>query len=166
MSLTPLLNASFAVQLHAVGAIVALFLGAYIFFNPKGTPVHRLLGKIWVVSMAVAVFSSAFIFEIRVWGVFSPIHLLTAFSAVSLVVGVWAARTGRIALHQRSMLGLYVGGLFIAGTFTFLPNRIMNHMFFGGQSMAGFYLVAAVAVVAGILVVRKNAPRRRKMARP
>lgn len=156
MTFTPLFNASLAIQLHAVAAIIALFLGAYIFIKPKGTRRHRMLGKIWVAFMALAVLSSAFIFEIRVWGLFSPIHLLTIFSAISLVGGVWAARAGRIALHQRTMLGLYVGGLFIAGTFTFLPGRIMNSMFFGGDSMAGFYGVAALAIVVGIFIARRN----------
>lgn len=165
MSLSPLFAASPAIQIHAFAAIFALILGAYVFFKPKGTPRHRLMGKIWVTSMAATIISSAFIFEIRVWGLFSPIHLLTIFSAFSLVVGVWAARTGRIATHRHTMLWLYIGGLFVAGTFTFLPNRIMNHVVFGGGNMPGFYFVAAIGLVASIILVRNNLPRKKKVAR-
>ncbi len=64
------------------------------------------------------------------WGL-SPIHLLvplTLFSVVGALRGAW---THNIAMHKRSMIGLYIGGMLIAGTLTFLPGRIMHAVAFG-----------------------------------
>jgi uncharacterized membrane protein len=44
---------------------------------------------------------------------------------------LWAFRTHNIKAHQRSMRGLYVGGLLIAGTLAFTPGRIMHAVVFG-----------------------------------
>jgi len=49
-----------------------------------------------------------------------------------LPVAIWAARTGRISTHERVMKGLFLGGLVIAGAFTFVPPRILGRMVFGG----------------------------------
>jgi uncharacterized membrane protein len=38
-----------------------------------------------------------------------------------------------IALHKRAMLGVYIGGLLIAGTLAFLPGRIMHQIAFGSD---------------------------------
>jgi uncharacterized membrane protein len=34
-------------------------------------------------------------------------------------------------MHRSAMLGVYIGGILIAGTFAFLPGRIMHAMVFG-----------------------------------
>ena len=41
------------------------------------------------------------------------------------------ARTHNIKRHRNAMIGLYVGGLLIAGALTFLLGRIMHRVFFG-----------------------------------
>lgn len=76
--------------------------------------------------------SSFAITEVAGPGRFSWIHGLSVLTLVMLPVGVWAARTGRISLHQRAMQGLYVGGLIVAGAFTFVPPRVIGRMVFGG----------------------------------
>ncbi len=93
MSLTPLLNAAPAIPLHAAAAIAAFALGLVQLLAPKGTLPHRTLGWIWVALMVVVAGSSFWIHEIRLVGPWSPIHLLSIFSLVMLVVGV-AGRTG------------------------------------------------------------------------
>jgi uncharacterized membrane protein len=35
-------------------------------------------------------------------------------------------------MHKRSMLGVFIGGLLIAGNLAFLPGRIMHAVAFGG----------------------------------
>ena len=47
MSLAPLLAAPIAVQIHAFTAIAAVLLGAVVLLRPKGTPVHKLMGRTW-----------------------------------------------------------------------------------------------------------------------
>jgi uncharacterized membrane protein len=50
---------------------------------------------------------------------------------VMLPVGVIAARRHVTERHRRTMVGIFVGGLVIAGLFTFYPGRIMYHVVFG-----------------------------------
>jgi uncharacterized membrane protein len=137
MSIDPLLNAPYLVQLHAIPAIAAFVLGAAQFLGPKGTVSHRALGWIWVVLMAVVAFSSFGIHTICTVGSFSPIHLLSIFTIVALPVAVWRARRHQIRAHRRSMQRLYLGALVIAGAFTFYPGRIMHDVAFGVHSAHG-----------------------------
>jgi uncharacterized membrane protein len=77
------------------------------------------------------VVSSFFIHTIRMWGPWSPIHLLSLFTLIMLPLGVWHARRHQVARHRRAMAGLFAGALVIAGVFTFLPGRIMHEVIFG-----------------------------------
>ena len=77
MNITPVLNASVVIQLHLPAALLALGLGAVQLAAAKGTASHRRLGYLWASVMAVVAISSFFIFELRLWGPFSPIHLLS-----------------------------------------------------------------------------------------
>ncbi len=52
MTLAPLLNASFAIQVHAFAAMAAFALGLVQFARRKGTFSHRTFGWIWVVTDA------------------------------------------------------------------------------------------------------------------
>lgn len=131
MSLAPLLNAPLVVQVHAFAAMGAFVLGIVQFSAPKGTLPHRTLGWIWVVLMLAISVSSFFIHEIRLWGPWSPIHLLSIFSLAMLVLGVWYARHHIVSGHRRVMIGLFGGALIIAGLFTFVPGRIMYAVAFG-----------------------------------
>ncbi|MEM9315728.1 MAG: DUF2306 domain-containing protein [Pseudomonadota bacterium] len=131
MDFTPLFSASQPIPLYALLAIAALVLGGLQFLLPKGTRLHRLLGHTWAAAMAIVAISSFFIWEIRLWGLFSPIHLLSIFTLASLALGIRAARMGRIRTHRFYMIGLYGGGLVITGGFTLLPGRIMYQVLFG-----------------------------------
>ncbi len=132
MTLAPLLNASPAIQLHAFAAMSAFVLGAIQLAAPKGTLPHRTVGALWVLLMLAVCISAFFIHEIRMWGAWSPIHLLAIFVLVMLPFAVWHAHRHRVAQHRRAMLSLFLGALLIAGLFTFLPGRIMHAVAFGG----------------------------------
>jgi len=131
MTLAPLLAASPAIQLHAFAAIAAFALGAVQLAAPKGTIPHRLFGWLWAGLMLTVVLSSFFIHEIRLWGPWSPIHLLSIFTLIMLPLAVWRARWHDVRRHQRAMVGLFAGALVIAGIFTFMPGRIMHAVLFG-----------------------------------
>ena len=132
MTLAPLLNASPAIQFHAVAAMGAFVLGVVQLSAPKGTLPHRTVGWIWVTLMLVVSISAFFIHQLRIWGPWSPIHLLAIFTLVMLPIAVWRAHKHEVAQHRRAMLGLFLGALVIAGLFTFLPGRIMHAVMFGG----------------------------------
>ena len=65
VNLQPILDAPFAIQLHFVTVVPAFFLGAWqLFASRKGSPSHRLIGKIYLALMsitAVAVFLYRFL---------------------------------------------------------------------------------------------------------
>jgi uncharacterized membrane protein len=131
MSLAPLLQASPAVQLHAFAAMAAFALGLVQFAAPKGTLPHRTLGWIWVALMLAVSVSAFFIHEIRLWGPWSPIHLLAIFTLVMLPIAVMQARRHAVARHRWTMVSIFLGALVIAGLFTLLPGRIMHAVAFG-----------------------------------
>ncbi|MBB3441899.1 DUF2306 domain-containing protein [Sinorhizobium sp. B11] len=162
MTLEPLFNAPLAIQIHVLAVVPAAILGAYLLARPKGTPRHRLLGKVWMALMVITALSSFFIHRINLFHGFSPIHLLS----IAVLAGSWrailAARRHDIRTHRRVVSGMYFGGIVVAGLATLLPGRLMNAVAFSGDSwMAVAVLVlVAVAVVGAI----RFAPRRSRAA--
>jgi uncharacterized membrane protein len=131
VSFAPLLDAKFPIPIHAIAAITAFVLGVVQFAGPKGTLPHRTLGWIWVGLMLTVAISSLWIHQIRLWGPWSPIHLLSIFTLSMLPFGVWMAHRHRVAEHRRIMILMFSGALVIAGLFTLLPGRIMHSVVFG-----------------------------------
>ena len=131
MTLEPLLAAPATIQAHTFAALAAFGLGALQLSAPKGTPLHRGLGYVWVTIMLVVAISSFFIHTIRLIGPFSPIHLLSILTLVTLPLAVLRARRGDIAGHRKLMRVLFSAALLIAGLFTLLPGRIMSAVVFG-----------------------------------
>lgn len=158
MSLQLLLDAPFAVQLHVATVTPAAIIGAVVLFFPKGTPLHRLLGKIWVVLMVVTSFSTFFIHELNVFYGFSPIHLMSLFTIYGCLQSVYFARRGDIKRHMRIMQGVYLGGIVIAGGFTFLPGRIMNGVVVGngGQDFLTLSVGGLLFVFLFVVVFRQR----------
>ena len=132
MTLNPLTNAPFIIQLHAYAALAAFALGAVQLAGVKGTARHRALGYTWVALMLVVAISSFWIQDMRVWGPWSPIHLLSILVLLMLPLAVYFARIHRVRGHKLTMLGLFAGALVIAGLFTFVPGRLMHQVVFGG----------------------------------
>jgi uncharacterized membrane protein len=129
-NLSLILEASPAIKIHIVAALAALGIGTALMLGRKGDRLHRTLGWSWVVMMGTTAFASLFIRQIN-GGHFSLIHLLSGWTLVSLPLGVLFARRHAVRLHRRTMTGIYVGGLIIAGAFTFVPGRLMWQVFFG-----------------------------------
>jgi uncharacterized membrane protein len=132
MSLAPLLDAAPAIQLHAFAAMTAFALGIVQLSAPKGTLPHRTIGWIWVTLMLIVSLSSFWIHQLRLWGPWSPIHLISIFTLVTLPLAVWAAHRHAVERHRRAMTAIFFGALVIAGLFTVVPGRIMYKVVFGG----------------------------------
>lgn len=115
---------------HLFAALAALLVGFVIFSRRKGSRFHRTLGWGWVVLMMATAGTSFFIMELRN-GQFSLIHLLSGWVSLGVPVAVLAARRHNVNLHRRIMTGMFMGGLIIAGLFTFLPGRLLWRVFFG-----------------------------------
>lgn len=127
---TPLLAQPLSVQLHVAGAVLALVVGAVILLLPKGTGFHRALGWTWVAAMVVVAVTSV-VMIVDLGGGINPLHVFTAITALSLWAGLTGIRRRDVTRHAGSMVGLYVGGLVIAGLFAFIPGRLMWHVVFG-----------------------------------
>lgn len=116
---------------HALVALLAVLLGGLQLSRAKGTAQHRLLGWIWVALMAYVAASSFLISEIKLWGAFSPIHLLSVWTLISLVMAIFHVRRGNIRQHKIWMMLLYVLALLVTGLFTLWPGRVMHAVLFG-----------------------------------
>ena len=126
-----LFNAPQPIPLHALAAMIAVILGGVQLSMKKGGLFHKQLGRIWVGLMLLVSFSSFFIHEIKLWGVYSPIHLLSLWTIFSVGLAVYFVRVGNIKRHKQVMIALYVFALILTGLFTLLPGRVMNQVIFG-----------------------------------
>lgn len=131
MTLSPLFSAVPPIPGHAIAAFAAILLAAVQVLGPKGSTRHRIFGWAFVIAMGYVAISAIFIWEIRLWGRWSPIHLIIPVTLWSLYASVRAARAGDVKRHRNGMISIVVTALLITGAFTFLPGRIMHEVFFG-----------------------------------
>lgn len=125
----PIAAASPQIKLHLGAAIATFLIGAVLLLGPKGTLPHRALGWTWAVTMATTAVSSLFIRELNA-GSFSFVHALSGWVIVALPAALYAARRHNVRAHRGAMIGMYVGGMFLAGGLAFLPGRILWAVFF------------------------------------
>lgn len=134
MNLAPAFNAPLAVQIHLLTVAPAFLIGTWlIFFSVKGKTLHRVLGYSYLMLMTVTAIAALFIHETNPsgplgWSLIHPFVPLTLFGVVGAIVN---ARRHNIPGHRGAMLGVYFGGMLIAGSLAFMPGRIMHQMFFG-----------------------------------
>lgn len=119
-----------AVQVHLATVVIALPLGAWMLYAPKGTAMHKALGRVWVAAMAITCISALFIKSFApVLGPFGFIHLLVLWTLYSLAAGMWAIIVKKdLAAHLRNLRGAW-WGLIIAGLFSAIPGRLLWSMF-------------------------------------
>jgi uncharacterized membrane protein len=117
-----------ALAIHVITVVMALFLGGPILIMKKGTNLHKALGRIWAMLMMTTAISSFWLKGIT--GGIGPIHIFSVVTLVSIPLAIYHIRNGNIIGHQRAMTGPYIG-LFIAGLFSFLPGRMMGNLVFG-----------------------------------
>ena len=119
--------------LHLGTVIPAFFLGTYLLLNPKGTPLHKLLGKIYMVLMMLTALITLFMpAEIgpTLLNHFGWIHIFSLVVLYSVPQAYLAARKGQLKTHRGNMLGVYIGGILIAGSFAFMPGRLLHNWLF------------------------------------
>lgn len=145
------------IVIHAVAASFAMVFGAVnIARRRRGDRPHRTIGWIWLGCMYFTAFSSFWIQQLRP-GNFSWIHGLSAFTIVTLSLGLWNARRGNIRAHAGNMIGTYIGlwGAFIG--VAAVPSRLVPQAFqdnWFGMSMITLAIIAVgLLTVAGIIRV-------------
>jgi uncharacterized membrane protein len=118
---------------HLATIVPAFLIGTYLLIRRKGTSNHKLLGKIYMVLMLVTATITLFMpaqVGPRVVGHFGYIHLFSVLVFWSVPMAFINARRGDVKGHRSSMIGLYVGGLLIAGSFAFMPGRLLHSWLF------------------------------------
>jgi uncharacterized membrane protein len=131
MNFAPIADASLAIKIHLATVLPAFAIGTWlIFFSTKGARWHRALGAVYLVLMTVTAIATFFIRSINNGG-FSLIHLFIPLTLFGVFGALWNVRRGDIRGHRNAMLGLYIGGLLIAGSLTLLPGRLLHHVFLG-----------------------------------
>ena len=119
---------------HSGVALVASLLTAWMLMAPKGTPVHRWMGRVWSVMLIFIAVSS---FWLRdgygalmglPFGI-GPIHILSVITIWAVSSGIWAIRQGQMTRHVSNMVTV-CWALLIAGAFTLLPGRLMQQLAF------------------------------------
>src|SRR3979411_1559148 len=111
MTLAPLLSASPVIQVHAFAAMAAFALGVVQLAAPKGTLPHRTVGWLWVALMVTVAPPSFLVHDLRVWGQWSPIHLLSIFTLILLPPSVSHAMRHRVKDHRKARVSLFTGAL-------------------------------------------------------
>ena len=129
--MTLLFDQTHPIPLHAIMAMIAIILGGIQLSMKKGGAIHKLLGRIWVGIMMFVSISSFLIHEIKLWGAYSPIHLLSLWTIFILGVGIYYVRVGNIKRHKQVMIATYFFALILTGFFTLYPGRVMHQILIG-----------------------------------
>lgn len=119
--------------IHLATVLLAFTLGTFLLFQKKGTALHRLIGKYFMVLMLltaiVALFMPAQVGP-KFLGHFGFIHLFCLLVLYSVPSAYFAVRKGNIVKHKAHLMGVYVGGILIAGAFAFMPGRLLHNWLF------------------------------------
>jgi uncharacterized membrane protein len=127
---TRLMQSPSVVKLHLAAALTAFFIGVFLLSGKKGATSHRIFGWVWVIMIIIAAASSLFIRTLN-HGQFSFIHILSVWTLITAPLVIYFARKHDVARHSRTAIGLFIGGLVVAGLFAFVPGRLMWDLFFG-----------------------------------
>ncbi len=138
------LSLSRPVQIHIMCALIAVAIVPFVLWRQRKDTLHKIAGYTWVCAMIITAISSFWINEIRMVGAFGPIHILSVFTIFSVFSAVRSAIKRDFIAHSKSMRQIAKYALGIAGTFAFLPGRLMNRHVFGENGTLGFVLLAGV----------------------
>jgi uncharacterized membrane protein len=120
--------------LHLATVLPAFAIGAFQLLRRKGTPSHKLLGKIYMVLMlATGLITLAMPAKVgpQILNHFGFIHAFSLLTLINIPIAYFAAHRGNVRAHRAAMISLYFGGILIAGTFALMPGRMLHEWLFG-----------------------------------
>lgn len=119
--------------IHLATVVPCFLIGAWLLMRRKGTTVHKRLGRAYVVLILfTALVTLPMPAEVgpRLLDHFGFIHLFSVLVLVSVPAAIYSIRRGNVAAHRGHMVGVYVGGILIAGSFAFSPGRLLHGWLF------------------------------------
>ncbi|WP_260924843.1 DUF2306 domain-containing protein [Novosphingobium sp. 9] len=114
---------------HLGTICLALGLTPVLMWQRRGTRLHRRLGYVWCAAMFGTALVSLFVHGAN--SRFSLIHILSVLVIVLVPSLILAARSHNVARHRRTVRGLIIGALLVAGFFTFPFHRLLGMWLFG-----------------------------------
>ena len=115
--------------IHLAAVVPAVAIGIAQMAMPKGMRIHRWMGWTWVLALVVVAVSSFWILELRKGTGWSIIHLLSAWTLISLSCAIWYIRHGNVRAHRGFMVGTLLG-LAGAGLGALAPGRFLAVLLF------------------------------------
>ncbi|MGZ0017851.1 DUF2306 domain-containing protein [Yeosuana sp. AK3] len=118
---------------HLATVFPAFILGTVSLILRKGTPVHVVIGRIYMVLMLFTAFVTLFMSAKvgpTLWNHFGWIHLFSFLTIYTVPTAYLAIKNKNVKAHKRKMILLYFGAIIIAGGFTFAPGRYLYSVFF------------------------------------
>lgn len=119
---------------HLATVIPCFVIGTYLLLAKKGTPIHKILGRVYMILMlitaTITLFMSAKVGPPFI-NHFGYIHLFSVLTIYTVPTAYIAIKKGNVKSHKRKMIILYFGAIIIAGGFTFFPGRYLYELFFG-----------------------------------
>ena len=140
---------------HVVAALFVLAVGPFQILRRRRDRIHRTMGYLWVAAMYYVCLSS---FWIMSDGRFSWLHGLSAFTIVTVTLGLVSAIRGNVPSHLGNMVGSYIG---TAVAFIFavaVPGRAIPELLATDPSSVAFVcgLVLLSTVVIFVSLKRGN----------
>ncbi|MFN4233675.1 MAG: hypothetical protein ACK4IK_02590 [Bacteroidia bacterium] len=138
---------------HFIASVFALLLGTLVLVLPKGTLKHKIIGRLYALTMLV-VLTTAFM-TYRLFGTWGIFHWTAVISSVTLICGLMPILTRRpaknhISLHfifmYWSVMGVY--GAFVSETLVRMPKVVIE----SGIPNNVFYQMTGIgtAIVMGL----------------
>ncbi len=137
---------------HFIASLGSFILGTCVLFLPKGTPLHKRIGKAYAIAMCVVLVSAFLTYRLfGTWGIF---HWTAVISSLTLVCGLVPIFTKKpaqnyLSLHLSfmywSVMGVY--GALVSETLVRMPKVAVN----SGIPNAVFYNMTGIgtALVMG-----------------
>jgi uncharacterized membrane protein len=150
MDWTPLVAA------HVIAALYVLVLGPLNIFRRRRDHAHRIIGYTWVAGMYFVCFSS---FWIVTDGHFSWLHGLSAFTIITVTLGLVSAIRRNIVAHRANMIGSYIGTVTAFVFAAAVPGRAIPQLLADDPGTAVVVAVLVLLTAAGLYLAVRPAPR-------
>lgn len=121
-------------HLHLWTVLPSFVIGTVLLIIKKGTNFHKAAGRLFMILMLftaiVTLFMPAYVGP-TLFNHFGWIHSFSLLTLWTIPKSYIAIKKGNVKKHKRSMIGLYIGALIIAGAFTLMPGRYLHNVLFG-----------------------------------
>jgi uncharacterized membrane protein len=148
---------------HAVLGLGAVLLGLLVLAMPKGTRLHRSIGRAYAAAMLLLNGTGLMIYDLS--GVFGPFHIAALISLATIAGGLVPAFLQRPREHWVAMHGTFMAWSFVgllAALISEIATRVPGVRFGLGATVA-----TVIVVAGGALLIHTRVPRiARRIAKP